>query len=335
MERVTDRTGGEKMSTSTPQEISPREQKLARSLGWFSLALGAPQLARPDLVNRAVGVRDNDETRLWQRIVGVRELAASAGILSSRRRPAPWLWARVAGDVKDLALLGAAFTGKPKSTGRLAAATGSVAAVTALDLYTAVRAGRKRGDSAEQDQPVQLKAAITVREPLAEVFAAWENFENFPLFMNHLDSVQDAGNRRSRWQAKGPMGKTFEWEAEVITFTPNEVIEWRSVGGSQMTNSGIVRFRPAPANQGTEIHLHMEYDPPAGKLGEMVTTLLGEDPTSKVKDDLRRFKQLMETGEIVRSEATPEGTASRRYIRQRPAQPLGEDQPVAQEGRTR
>jgi len=310
------------------------EYKLARFLGWFSLALGAPQLARPDLVNRLIGARDDRESRFWQRAVGVREVAAWAGILS-RRRPAGWLWARVAGDVKDLALLGAAFRGKRESSPRLAAATASVAGVTALDLYTAVRLSRHADSTTEEEHKgMKVKASITVRQPLAEVFVVWENIENLPIFMEHVESVRPTGNGRSHWTAKGPAGRSVEWEAEVIAVTPNEIIEWRSVEGSDVENSGTVRFTPAPGLRGTEVHLEIEYDAPGGKLGEAVAKLLGEDPAQQVKDDLRRFKQVMETGEIVRSDATPEGTGARKFTKQRPAQPLEEPEPALVGGRT-
>ncbi len=310
------------------------EFKLARFLGWFSLGLGAPQIARPDLVNRLIGVRDDGESRLWQRVVGARELAASAGILS-RRRPAGWLWARVAADVTDLALLGAAFRGKRESTSRLAAAAASVAGVLALDLYTAMRLSRQPDSTTEEEHKgMKVKASITVRQPLAEVFVVWEKIENLPVFMEHLESVRPTGNGRSHWTAKGPVGRSVEWEAEVIAVTPNEIIEWRSVEGSDVENSGTVRFTPAPGLRGTEVHLEMEYDSPGGKLGEAVAKLLGEDPTHQVKDDLRRFKQVLETGEIARSESTPEGTGARKFTKQRPAQPLDERRPDAVGGRT-
>jgi uncharacterized membrane protein len=309
-------------------KMTPPQAPLDRSLGWLSLALGAPQLARPAQVNRLIGARDDPRSRLLQRFVGIREVAAWAGILS-RPRPAGWLWARVAGDATDLALLGAAFGVKGSDPRRLAAATASVATVTAVDVFAALRTSRQTRPTDEEDHDMHVKTAITVRHPLADVFAAWENFENFPLFMNHLESVQEVGNGRSRWTAKRVAGRTLEWEAEVVTLTQNEAIEWRSVPGSDFQNTGAVRFEVAPANQGTEIHLEMEYRPPGGKLGDLAAKVLGEDPTSKAKDDLRRFKQLMETGEIVRSDSTPEGTAARRYFKQRPAQPVAPPETVA------
>src|SRR5688572_15614037 len=127
------------MADDSRQRSTSNEQRLARFLGWFSLGLGVAQITRPDKVNQVIGVRDDAESRRWQRIVGVREIAAWAGILSRQPRPVGWLWARVAGDIKDLILLGSASRNARESTGRLAAATGSVGVVTALDLYTAIR----------------------------------------------------------------------------------------------------------------------------------------------------------------------------------------------------
>ncbi len=321
------------MTNSPRPKTQPPEQRLARFLGWFSLALGAPQIARPDLVNRLIGVRDDGESRRWQRIVGVREVAAWAGILS-RRRPAGPLWARVAGDVKDLTLLGLAFKNKNERPNRLVAATASVAGVTVLDLYTAVRMSRRGRPTSEEELAMEVRAAITIRKPLAEVFLVWENIENLPIFMEHLESVQATGDGRSHWTAKGPVGRTVEWDAEVVAITPNEIIEWRSVEGSDVENAGVVRFTPAPGLRGTEIHLEMSYDAPGGKLGGVVAKLLGEDPTQQVKDDLRRFKQVLETGEIVRSDSTPEGAGARGFTKQRPAQPLEAPEAVGAGGRT-
>jgi uncharacterized membrane protein len=319
------------MNTGAQQGWSP-EHKLARFLGWFSLALGAPQIIVPGRVNRLIGVRDDPESGFWQRVVGVREIAAWGGILS-RRRPAGWLWARVAGDLKDLALLGAAFRHKQENPKRLAATTASIAGVTALDLYTALRTSRAHEATTEEDRAMQVKAAITVRQPLAEVFIVWENIENLPIFMEHLESVKASGDGRSHWRAKGPAGRAVEWDAEVIAVTPNEIIEWRSVEGSDVSNSVIVRFTPAPGLRGTEVHLELGYDAPGGKLGGTVAKLLGEDPAQQVKDDLRRFKQLLETGEMVRSDAAPEGAGARKFTKQRPAQPLEEPEPVGAGGR--
>jgi uncharacterized membrane protein len=135
-----------------------------------------------------------------------------------------------------------------------------------------------------------------------------------------------AGSNRSRWTARLPVGRKVEWEATVIDDVPDSLIAWESLEGSDVKNSGSVRFADAPGDRGTEIHLEMHYDTPGGPAGAAVAKLLGEDPASHVRDDLRRFKQVMETGEVVRSESTPDGPGTRGFFRQRPAQPL--EQPV-------
>jgi uncharacterized membrane protein len=87
-----------------------------------------------------------------------------------------------------------------------------------------------------------------------------------------------------------------------------------------------VSFERAPGDRGTEIHVDLEQSAPGGKLGEMVAKLTGKEPLSKVKDDLRRFKAQFETGEIPRSDGTPEGEMAERKLKQRPAQPLAQSE---------
>jgi uncharacterized membrane protein len=302
-----------------PRAPSP-EGDLARILGWFSLGLGVPQTVAPGRVNRLIGVRDDRTSRAWQRIVGLRELAAAAGILS-RPRPARWLWARVAGDIKDLALLAAAWRRKEIKAGRLAAATASVAGITAVDAFTAARMGLLP-EGVTKDPSIHVKASTTVRRPREELYAFWHNFANLPRFMAHLDSVEPMTDGRSHWRAAGPAGWKVDWEAETVADRPNELIAWRSLPGAEVVHTGSVGFVPAPGERGTEVHVDLEYAPPAGRAGSVIAKLLSEEPELQVRDDLRRFKQVMETGEVVRSEGTPEGTLARRLVMQRPARPL-------------
>jgi uncharacterized membrane protein len=293
--------------------------KTAKFLGWFSLGLGIPQLGAPGSVNRTIGVRDDRESRFWQRVVGVRELAAAAGILP-QRRPTEFLWSRVAGDAMDLALLTKAFRSKRESTVRLAAATASVAGIAVVDAFTASRF-TVDPDIEKEEGPMHVRTAITVRAPRDEVYAFWRDFENLPQFMAHVESVQITGDRRSRWLAKGPLGNV-EWDAELVEDNPGRMIAWRSLPHSEVPNHGTVRFQDAPGNRGTEVHVEIHYEPPAGRLGVTLAKLFGEEPQQQAKDDLRRFKQIKECGQVVRSEGTPEGPVTSRLMRQRPAQPM-------------
>lgn len=302
-----------------PRAPSP-EGEITRFLGWLSLGLGVPQTLAPGRVNRLIGVRDDRSSRLWQRIVGVRELAAAAGIFS-RPRPANWLWARVAGDIKDLALLGAAWRRKEERVGRLAVATASVAGITAVDAFAAARMSRLPKD-VTKDPSVRVKASTTVRRSPDELYAFWHDFANLPRFMAHLEAVETLPDGNSHWRATGPAGMKVEWDAEVVADRPGELIAWRTLPGAEVVHSGIVGFVAAPGDRGTEVHVDIQYAPPAGRAGSVIGKLFGEEPELQVRDDLRRFKQVMETGEVVRSEGTPEGTLARRLMKQRPAQPV-------------
>jgi uncharacterized membrane protein len=171
--------------------------------------------------------------------------------------------------------------------------------------------------------PLRFEAAVTVRRPREEAYRFWHDFTNLPRFMLHLESVEVTGDRRSHWRMEAPiLHRKIEWDAEIIEDRPNELIMWRSVPGADVPNEGTVHFDTAPGGRGTEVRVEMKYEPPAGRLGIALAKIVGEAPDQQVRDDLRRFKQVMEIGEIVRSEGSPEGTHTGRLLRQRPAQPL-------------
>ena len=287
-----------------------RTERLARGLGWFSLGLGLTQLAAPRGVARMIGLRGDDEDRKAMIAIGMREIASGVGILT-QDRPAPGVWSRVGGDVMDLALLGRALNSHRNDRNRVAAATVAVAGITALDLLTGQRlstGGNGAPDGAEtregKERGVQVRQQITVRRSPQEVFSFWRNFENLPRFMAHLESVRVIDDRRSHWTAKAPAGAKVEWDAEIVEDRPNELIAWRALPQSDVPNEGSVRFVPAPGDQGTEIHVELRYEPPGGKLGAIVAKLFGEEPSQQVKGDLRRFKQVIELGEVVHSDAS-------------------------------
>jgi uncharacterized membrane protein len=298
-----------------------RARGLPPALGWFSLALGAAQLVVPGAVNRLIGVRPTGANRTLTRAIGLRELAAGIGIIT--REPSGFLRARVAGDAVDLALLSNALRSDGAKS-RTGAALVAVGGVTALDI-TAVRARSQRRDRRGQ---MKARSAITVNASPATVYAEWRDLERLPTFMYHLESVTVTDDRRSHWVAKGPAGTTVSWDAEIVEDIAGERLAWRSVEGASVENAGEVRFSPAPGGRATEVHVELTYAPPAGTLGALVAKLFGENPAQQVSDDLRRFKQLIETGEIARSEGSPLGSRTTNQARQRDAQPLDDSEVV-------
>jgi len=285
---------------------------LARGLGWFSLALGIAQLAAPKRLARLVGVRADGAHGAAIRLVGARELATGIGLLR-RRRPAGWAWARVLGDALDLGLLAAAGS---KRRRRVAAAAAAVAGVTVPDVIEGTRLSRR------SRAPQTVTKAVTVNKPAQDVYDAWRDLENLPSFMTHLESVVTLDDVRSRWQATGPAGRTIEWEAELVEDRPAELISWRSLPGADVANSGTVRFRDAPGGRGTEVVVELDYAPPGGGAGVTLAKLFGEEPATQLADDLRRFKQVVETGELARSEGVPGGHSLRGQLKQQPARPV-------------
>ncbi len=171
------------------------------------------------------------------------------------------------------------------------------------EVYRAV--GMRSNSTDEQNhvsvphgEGIRVDRAVTVNKPRFEVYSFWRNFENLPSFMNHLERVRQTSDRTSHWVAKAPLGRSVEWDAEVINDTPGELISWRSLPGADVPNAGSVHFRDAFGNRGTEVKVELQYIPPGGSVGAFVAKLLGENPDQQIEDDLRRFKMMLETGEI-------------------------------------
>jgi uncharacterized membrane protein len=150
---------------------------------------------------------------------------------------------------------------------------------------------------------VRVSKTITVNRPVEEVYAFWRDLENLPKFMVHLESVQVSGER-SHWRAKAPAGLSVEWDATLVEGLPNQRLAWQSAAGADVPNAGTVRFAPAPGDRGTEVHVDLRYDVPGGKIGAAFAKAFGEEPSQQIQSDLRRFKQVMETGEVLRSDAS-------------------------------
>jgi uncharacterized membrane protein len=156
---------------------------------------------------------------------------------------------------------------------------------------------------------IKVERAVTIDRPRDELFAFWRNFENLPRFMEHLVSVRVDSPTRSHWQAKAPGGKTVEWDAEIVNEVPYEIIAWKSVGEPDVANAGAVNFFDAPGGRGTIVRVTLDYEPPAGRLGAMMSHFTSEEPDRQIREDLRKFKQLMETGAITTSARRVEDSA--------------------------
>ena len=148
---------------------------------------------------------------------------------------------------------------------------------------------------------IKVERAVTIEAPRSELYAFWRDFANLPRFMEHLLEVRVESPQRSHWIAKAPAGTHVEWDAEIVNDVPDSLIAWKTVGDAEVPNAGSVHFSDAPGGRGTIVKVEVDYEPPAGKIGALVARLFGENPDRQIREDLRKFKQLMETGEITTS----------------------------------
>lgn len=177
-------------------------------------------------------------------------------------------------------------------------ATGSCPMYRALDIDTnSDRQGLPTPPEEFFKRGIHVEEVMTVNKSPEELYAYWRNFSNLPQIMEYLKSVTCLDDTRSHWVAEGPAGHLVEWDAEIINDEPNRTIAWRSLANSEVDNAGSVRFVLAPGDRGTEVKVVIDYIPPAGKIGWVVAKLFGKDPAMEIREDLRRFKRVMETGE--------------------------------------
>jgi uncharacterized membrane protein len=279
---------------------------LARGLGWFSLALGATQLAAPRILARTIGIEPGLGVSILMRALGAREIASGIAVLMEPRRPLP-LWARVAGDVVDLGLLTLAFRGKRTNTPRLLGAIAAVSGALALDM---VAARRIQTRFEEANEPVIY--SVTINKSPDKVYEFYRNLAQLPRFMDYLQSVHEVSRTRSHWIAKLPIGGTIAWDAEIVEDTPGRAITWRTVEGSRLQLSGRVTFTRAPGRNATEVRVEMKLGFTGKRPSKLLAKLFAKP---QIKGDLRRLKQVMETGEVLYSDATE-------TRKPRPAQPI-------------
>jgi uncharacterized membrane protein len=247
---------------------APAGETLAVGLGWFSIALGVAELAAPHSVARFIGVAPTEKTIATLRSFGAREVGTGMAILAQPDR-ATWLWSRAAGDALDLATLAGAPT---THRGRATLAAAAVIGVAALDVLCARQLSDANGNG------------LSDRRPLA----GWLS----------------AGDRR----VSVSEAITVNQPLELVEAQWNRAEELpeslRSLGRSHAGTDerAIVEFRNAPGNRGTEVRVELEYSPRGGAIGAALAKVFGADPTGQLRHDLHRFKQLVETGEVVLSD---------------------------------
>jgi uncharacterized membrane protein len=271
----------------------------ARFLGWFSIGLGVTEFVFPRTLARIIGTPSRPMTT---RLMGLREIGVGVGILASPR-PAGWIKARVAGDMLDLALLKSSFGSRKANPARLGLTTAAVSAVAVADILYA-----QKYDSAESvPNRIRIEASMAVNRSPEECYSFWRRIENFPQFMEHLCAVQITGEKTSHWKLKLNAMKTLEWDSEITRDEAGNVIEWRSLGGGDLQNFGSVQFQPRLSGPGTTVRLAMEYAPPAAGTGAMGGQILKMISEYGVREDLRRFKSVIETGEVPTTNGQPVG----------------------------
>lgn len=199
-------------------------------------------------------------------------------------------------------IVGAALIGYSLGRGRLRGVLvpiglGLIGRAVTGRLNPARRERRAAVASLEAGEGTRLEQTVVIARPRDELFQFWRRFDNLPRFMDNLESVTVLDGRRSHWVAKGPLGTRVEWDAEIHNEIPDELIAWRSLPGSDVDQAGSVHFMPGSGG-GTEVRVVLRYAAPAGKIGEAIGHVLGEDPRQQIADDLRRFKQVMEAGEV-------------------------------------
>lgn len=164
-------------------------------------------------------------------------------------------------------------------------------------------------DKHKDPYPSSFACAVTINRPAEELYAFWRDFTNLPQFMENIESVTCSDSRHSHWVVKSPDG-TAEWDAEVTEDEPGRRISWASLPDASVDNAGTIEFKPATAGRGTELRVLISFKPPMGGAGRMVAGWMQKDPHIQAKRDLRRLKQIIETGEIATSPANQDKPAS-------------------------
>lgn len=168
------------------------------------------------------------------------------------------------------------------------------------DVYQAIGADTVH----TRESGIRVEKVLTINRPPQQVYEFWHNLENLPRFMQHLESVQITGDRTSHWKARGPGGLSAEWDAEMMDDYPGQQISWHSTGAAELPNKGSVEFKDAPGERGTEVKVCIHYYPPGGAMGRAAAKIAHAINARQLEEDLKRLKQILETGEIATARTT-------------------------------
>lgn len=301
-----------KENDNTSKPTQPRQSTLARSLGYMALGLGATQLFACRRTARLLGLRPTPSTLWLLRALGARELLTGFGLLG--RRPGPWLTTRLVGDALDLGLLFKGLAAKRRTSllgrmmgnsgkARMRTALAGVAGISALDMVALARCVLGSGKASLEEHPT-VRASITVDKTPSDVYAFWRNVENFPHFVSRLESVTSPDRIRSRWRLRLANKSTLDWESTIVEDTPDQRIVWKlqSATTKLFVDTVEVLFELAPGGRATEVHVTLHATQAARPA--VASRWLRKLPQSLLFNQLHRFKQLIELGEITQSDSS-------------------------------
>jgi uncharacterized membrane protein len=217
---------------------------------------------------------------------------------------------RLAAVVGGAALV--SFVARERSWRALGAAVAGVPLIYrgATGSWPVPRAVTRKVRSAAQAGPLQVETSLVIAKPATELYAFWRDLENLPRFMKNLDEVHEIGDRRSRWVGRTPLGAKAGWEAEIVDEQPGRLISWQSVEDSLVETAGSVVLEEAPAGRGTIVRVSLEVRPPGLLVGQALARFSRPLLEMEVREDLRRFKSLMEAGEVPTTAGQPAGARS-------------------------
>lgn len=191
-------------------------------------------------------------------------------------------------------------------------ALAAIGAYIAYEAYDVNRQGSLRAlpvSGNRDSNGVRVMESVTIDKPRSELYEYWRDFKNLPQIMTHLERVDVKDDIHSHWVAKAPLGTVVEWDATIIQDSENSSISWRSGEDTFVPNEGSVIFQDAPGGRGTEVHVRLIYHPPLGQIGATFAKLFGEEPSLQIAQDLRRYKQKLETGEVASTKGQPQGAS--------------------------